>query len=310
VNATGYGLTSGLESLDDREQELWRRSIRAGNLYINRPTTGAIVLRQPFGGIGKSAFGPGIKAGGPNYVVPLMRFSEEASPQPIAATPLRASEAHTNLESLRIAIADLHPLSPLSAADRDRLAGAIDSYLIALAEEFAVAHDDFRLLGEDNVRRYLPESQLSIRVHENDEPFEVFARACAAAAAGCRAVISSPRDLLGPAADAARLLDSLTDDWAASIEFVEETDAELAAALESGRVTRVRYAAPDRVPEAIRRAAAASLAYIADSPPLAEGRVELLWYLREQSISHVYHRYGNLGRRAAELRGDSSPIAE
>ena len=66
VNATGYGLTSGLESLDDREQELWCSRIRAGNLYINRPTTGAIVLRQPFGGMGKSSVGPGIKAGGPN----------------------------------------------------------------------------------------------------------------------------------------------------------------------------------------------------------------------------------------------------
>ena len=77
VNATGYGLTSGLESLDDREHELWRERIRAGNLYINRPTTGAIVLRQPFGGMGKSSVGPGIKAGGPNYVVPLMRFDEE-----------------------------------------------------------------------------------------------------------------------------------------------------------------------------------------------------------------------------------------
>jgi RHH-type proline utilization regulon transcriptional repressor/proline dehydrogenase/delta 1-pyrroline-5-carboxylate dehydrogenase len=52
VNATGYGLTSGLESLDDREQELWCNRIRAGNLYINRSTTGAIVLRQPFGGMG------------------------------------------------------------------------------------------------------------------------------------------------------------------------------------------------------------------------------------------------------------------
>ena len=78
VNATGYGLTSGLESLDDREQELWRERIRAGNLYINRPTTGAIVLRQPFGGMGKSSVGPGIKAGGPNYVVPLMRFERKS----------------------------------------------------------------------------------------------------------------------------------------------------------------------------------------------------------------------------------------
>ena len=32
-----------------------RSGIRAGNLYINRGTTGAIVLRQPFGGMGKSA---------------------------------------------------------------------------------------------------------------------------------------------------------------------------------------------------------------------------------------------------------------
>ena len=59
VNESGYGLTSGLESLDDREQAEWMSTIRAGNLYVNRPTTGAIVLRQPFGGMGKSAFGPG-----------------------------------------------------------------------------------------------------------------------------------------------------------------------------------------------------------------------------------------------------------
>jgi RHH-type transcriptional regulator, proline utilization regulon repressor / proline dehydrogenase / delta 1-pyrroline-5-carboxylate dehydrogenase len=35
---------------------------------------------------------------------------------------------------------------------------------------------------------------------------------------------------------------------------------------------------------------------------LAEGRVELLWYLQEQSLSHIYHRYGNLGRRSEEER--------
>src|SRR5262249_10523872 len=31
VNETGYGLTSGLESLDDREQQIWQADIRAGN---------------------------------------------------------------------------------------------------------------------------------------------------------------------------------------------------------------------------------------------------------------------------------------
>jgi RHH-type proline utilization regulon transcriptional repressor/proline dehydrogenase/delta 1-pyrroline-5-carboxylate dehydrogenase len=71
ANETGYGLTAGIETLDDREQEYWKANIFAGNLYVNRPTTGAIVLRQPFGGFGASSIGAGIKAGGPNYVTQL-----------------------------------------------------------------------------------------------------------------------------------------------------------------------------------------------------------------------------------------------
>jgi RHH-type proline utilization regulon transcriptional repressor/proline dehydrogenase/delta 1-pyrroline-5-carboxylate dehydrogenase len=39
-------------------------------------------------------------------------------------------------------------------------------------------------------------------------------------------------------------------------------------------------------------------------PVSAEGRLELLWYLREQSISTDYHRYGNLGARADEARAE------
>ena len=70
------------------------------------------------------------------------------------------------------------------------------------------------------------------------------------------------------------------------------------AAIRGGQVARVRYAAPERVPDTIRTAAAEALQYVADAPVSMHGRVELLWYLREQSISHVYHRYGNLGRRA------------
>ena len=80
VNQTGYGLTSGIETLDEREQEAWKERIFAGNLYINRGTTGAIVLRQPFGGMGKSALGPGIKAGSPDYVAQFMEFKETGYP--------------------------------------------------------------------------------------------------------------------------------------------------------------------------------------------------------------------------------------
>lgn len=46
VKQAGYGLTSGIESLDKREQVLWKSQIKAGNLYINRGITGAIALRR------------------------------------------------------------------------------------------------------------------------------------------------------------------------------------------------------------------------------------------------------------------------
>jgi RHH-type proline utilization regulon transcriptional repressor/proline dehydrogenase/delta 1-pyrroline-5-carboxylate dehydrogenase len=69
-------------------------------------------------------------------------------------------------------------------------------------------------------------------------------------------------------------------------------------------VARLRYAAAGRVPNEIWAAAAEALQYIADTPVSLHGRVELLWYLREQSVSHVYHRYGNLGLRADERRDE------
>ncbi|GGF81417.1 proline dehydrogenase family protein [Wenyingzhuangia marina] len=69
ANNVDYGLTAGIESLDDNEVEYWNKHIEAGNKYVNRSTTGAIVQRQPFGGIKASCFGFGMKAGGINYVL-------------------------------------------------------------------------------------------------------------------------------------------------------------------------------------------------------------------------------------------------
>jgi RHH-type proline utilization regulon transcriptional repressor/proline dehydrogenase/delta 1-pyrroline-5-carboxylate dehydrogenase len=67
-NDTPFGLTGGIHSLDDSEIEIWKQKVQVGNAYINRPITGAIVQRQPFGGWKRSSLGPGNKAGGPNYV--------------------------------------------------------------------------------------------------------------------------------------------------------------------------------------------------------------------------------------------------
>ena len=73
-NATPYGLTAGLHTLDVAEIETWVGRVQAGNLYVNRTTTGAVVARQPFGGWKRSRVGPTAKAGGDHYVEALRRW--------------------------------------------------------------------------------------------------------------------------------------------------------------------------------------------------------------------------------------------
>lgn len=73
-NETDFGLTAGIQSLDEKECEAWINRVEAGNLYVNRGITGAIVNRQPFGGWKKSAVGPNAKAGGLNYVNTLRNW--------------------------------------------------------------------------------------------------------------------------------------------------------------------------------------------------------------------------------------------
>ena len=72
INATGYGLTLGLQSRIDTTRVHVERNARVGNLYVNRNQIGAVVESQPFGGEGLSGTGP--KAGGPHYVA---RFATE-----------------------------------------------------------------------------------------------------------------------------------------------------------------------------------------------------------------------------------------
>jgi RHH-type proline utilization regulon transcriptional repressor/proline dehydrogenase/delta 1-pyrroline-5-carboxylate dehydrogenase len=66
-NQVPYGLTAGLHSLDEEECQFWIDHVHAGNVYLNRGITGAVVRRQPFGGWKRSSVGPTAKAGGPNY---------------------------------------------------------------------------------------------------------------------------------------------------------------------------------------------------------------------------------------------------
>jgi len=67
-----YGLTLGIHSRIEAFVDKIRRLVPAGNVYVNRAMTGAVVGVQPFGGEGLSGTGP--KAGGPHA---LMRYAVE-----------------------------------------------------------------------------------------------------------------------------------------------------------------------------------------------------------------------------------------
>ncbi|MCH6546515.1 MAG: aldehyde dehydrogenase family protein, partial [Deltaproteobacteria bacterium] len=81
ANRSSYALTGGIFSRSPANIEKARNQFRVGNLYINRGITGAIVQRQPFGGLKLS--GIGSKAGGPDY---LIQFLE---PRAISENTLR-----------------------------------------------------------------------------------------------------------------------------------------------------------------------------------------------------------------------------
>lgn len=70
IDALPYGLSGGLFCSDPEVVDAVVARTPVGNLYVNRPTTGAVVGRQPFGGNRLS--GSGAKAGGPDYLLPFV----------------------------------------------------------------------------------------------------------------------------------------------------------------------------------------------------------------------------------------------
>jgi RHH-type proline utilization regulon transcriptional repressor/proline dehydrogenase/delta 1-pyrroline-5-carboxylate dehydrogenase len=293
VRSTGYGLTSGLESLDEREIALWKQSIGAGNLYINRPTTGAIVLRQPFGGVGLSAYGPGVKAGGPHYLLTLMHLSQSASFK--RPTPESSDVEHAELDSLT----DWRQAyqSRMDPAVHDGLAQAMESQRLAFAEEFSREHDTVRLVGQDNLRRYRPVRSMTVRFGSETAMQDGLIALSAAIAVVAQVTLS-----IEPRVDEETkgLLESIADFVPGHVHPVEETDAQLAERISQGHVNRLRL--PGSGNEAIIAACAAAFVTVVSDSVLVDGRIECLRYMDEQSISHDYHRYGNLGRRADEAR--------
>ena len=242
---TAFGLTSGLQSLDETEQLRWKNSLEAGNLYINRGITGAIVNRQPFGGMKRSAFGGGIKAGGRNYVSCFVNFLEKGE------------------------------------KSKERLEKATASYQENWKSEFSLETDVNQLYGEKNTFRYLPLRSMALRVLDTDSLTDVLMVLAAAKAVNTPLVVS-----IGKGDEKESALRK-----ALPTGLQVESEAEFLSKLE--QFERIRTC-NDQLSDAFYRKAAELGKYIATAKPLVEGRIELLHYVKEQSIAFEYHRYGSI----------------
>ena len=292
VNKTGYGLTSGIESLDDREVDYWRESLKAGNLYINRGTTGAIVLRQPFGGMGKSAIGAGRKAGAYNYVSQFVNFNEKCRPK------TTKEYSHPMVEVVDNWIEESNKgIHKNFEDDFSKLKDALQSYLKNYDEEFSVEHDFFKLRGEDNIFRYIPLERIALRVCKDDTIFEVLSRVLAAKISKVSINISIESSLENSVVSF--LYENKNGLLKKNDTLLRQNDDEFSKSFM--KIDRIIYSNESKISDYIFKEAGKLAKFIVRQKPIMEGRVELLNYFEEQSISHSYHRYGNIGERALDL---------
>ena len=288
-NAVAYGLTAGLHTQNPDDLATWLERVEAGNLYVNRGITGAIVQRQPFGGWKRSSVGAGAKAGGPNYLVGL------GSWRPTIGS---ATSTTLHLRGLDSRITDIIEAAQPSL-DFERfewLRRAALSDAVEWSREFGQVKDVSRLRVERNLFRYRPIA-VAVRATAGASLQEVLRVVIAGVRAGSRMSLSLaagvPPAVRRALSDAGVTVFVHSDEkWLASLALSGETDAAPA------RAPRVRLVGPP-AEVAVLRGALAEV--VAGDPDLAvyagavttAGRLELLPFLREQAISITAHRYGN-----------------
>ncbi|HEX6366373.1 MAG TPA: aldehyde dehydrogenase family protein, partial [Agromyces sp.] len=278
-NAVDYGLTAGLHSLDSEEIATWLDRVEAGNLYVNRGTTGAIVQRQPFGGWKRSAVGAGAKAGGPNYLFGLGEWMPRHG----------AMSSTLHLRGLENRVSQLIEASQpaLDYESFEVLRRSALSDELMWAEEYGAVKDVSGVGVERNLFRYRP-IPVTIRISESSTLAEGLRIIAAGLLARSPLTVSTAIEL--PAA-----VHTILD--AREFRVIREGDAAwLDRAAKGGIETpRVRLVGGGAAAASALATALGGTPDVAvwSHPVTPSGRVELLPFLHEQAISITNHRFGN-----------------
>jgi len=161
------------------------------------------------------------------------------------------------------------------------LEASAGSYAHAWREHFEREHATSALVGERNVLRYRPCRRVLVRGEATSPAGRLALRQVLLAAL----TTNAPVTVSMPTRDSAAAL----GDWS---DVVVEGEHEMIERLAMADAERLRALVP--LTSAQRAAAHQARMAIIDAPVLATGRLELRWYLREQTVSRVVHRYGTV----------------
>lgn len=281
-NAVAYGLTAGLHTQDAADLATWLDRVEAGNLYVNRGITGAIVQRQPFGGWKRSSVGAGTKAGGPNYLVGLGSWRASSGS---ASSTLHLRGLDSRITTI---IESAQPTLDYESFEWLRRGALSDA--VAWDREFGQVRDVSGLGVERNLFRYRP-VDVAVRA-SSDATWQAVLRVIVAGVrAGSGVTLSSP---VGLPAEVRRALGEV--DISVSVETDGEWLQRIAAA--DRRPGRIRLVGSRDAVAELRTAIAGAtggdpdVAVYADEVTTA-GRIEVLPFVHEQSITITAHRFGN-----------------
>ena len=272
ANDTPYGLTAGLQSLDEREHQLWQEKIQAGNLYINRSMTGAIVNRQPFGGIKESQFGSGFKAGGPHYLLGYLKAEQISMPTENGVLNLELKQLVSWFKRL-----------DRGGVEEELLASSLKSYTY-WAEYYRRIYDHAQLQGQSNRCRYLVCKKIAFWFQTECLSLDVFRLIGIQKLLKFKCIIGVNKSIATP-----KLIGNLLQEE--DICFMKTSPDTFFNSPEYQMCHRLRY--PLHVlSDKIAQHANQPYKRIETGPILASGHHELLRYLSEQTISIHTHRYG------------------
>ena len=160
-------------------------------------------------------------------------------------------------------------------------------------KEFSKEHDYAKVRGEDNIFKYFPLKKVALRVSAHDGLFDTLARIMAAKIAHSSLHVSI--DISVENSVISFLFENKHHLFEANDTVVREDEETFSGVI--AKSDKVFFNTKEAVSSFIYEKAALQAKCIVTTPPLMEGRIEMLHYFGEQSISHSYHRYGNLGKR-------------